>query len=347
MKSSIKSVLGAGVAVFVGWSGAAEARDLTAVGFGGAIQDAFRTAYFAPYAAEHGITILEDTTNGGLAKQKAMVEAGNVVWDVMQMEDDEVTMACEAGLLEEIDWSTRPNASEIDPSLFKDCAVGALSWAKVLTYDGDKIQDGPKSWADFWNVEKWPGKRGLRKTAKLTLEIALMADGVPPQEVYEVIATKEGQDRAFAKLDEIKPHIQWWESGAQPQEWLSSGDVAMTAAYNGRVSNAQDEGKNFTIVWDGQINSWEFWAIMKGSPNLEQATGLVDFMMSKEPQVEFAKAIPYGVSNSKAIEALPPEVLEKLPSAPDNLQNAIRFDADFWIDHNEDLSERFAAWVAQ
>ncbi|MFC5387155.1 ABC transporter substrate-binding protein [Aquamicrobium segne] len=347
MKTSLRIMQGVAFAALIGFSGTALARDLTAVGFGGAVQDAFRKAYFAPYAAEKGITILEDTTNGGLAKQKAMIDAGNVTWDVMQMEDDEVTVACESGLLEDIDWTTRPNGKDIDPTLFKECAVGALSWAKVLTYDTDKIKDGPQSWADFWNVEKWPGKRGLRKTAKLTMEVALMADGVKPADVYDVLATKEGQDRAFAKLDELKPNIQWWESGAQPQEWLSSGDVVMTTAYNGRIAAAQNEGKNFAIIWDGQINSWEFWAIMKGTPNLDQAIDLVDYMMSPAPQAVFAQTIPYGVSNVKVMDELSPEALAQLPSAPENLKNSIRFDADFWIDNNEELSARFATWVAQ
>lgn len=347
MKTSLRIMQGVAFAALIGFSGTALARDLTAVGFGGAVQDAFRKAYFAPYAAEKGITVLEDTTNGGLAKQKAMVDAGNVTWDVMQMEDDEVTVACESGLLEDIDWKTRPNGNDIDPTLFKECAVGALSWANVLTYDADKIEDGPQSWADFWNVEKWPGKRGLRKTAKLTLEVALMADGVAPADVYGVLATKEGQDRAFAKLDELKPHVQWWESGAQPQEWLSSGDVVMTSAYNGRVAAAQKEGKHFPVVWDGQINSWEFWAIMKGTPNLDQAIDLVDYMMSPAPQAAFAQAIPYGVSNVKAMDELSPEAVAQLPSAPENLKSSIRFDADFWIDNNEELSARFANWVAQ
>ena len=248
MRTTIRILLGAGAVMAAGLS-AAQARDLTVVGFGGAIQDAFREAYFVPFGKQNGITVLEDTTNGGLAKQKAMLDAGNVTWDVMQMEDDEITMACDQGLLEEIDWSTKANAADTDPGAFKECGVGALSWANILTYDADKTPDGPKNWADFWNVEKWPGKRGMRKTAKLTMEVALMADGVSPHDVYQVIATKEGQDRAFAKLDELKPYIQWWEAGAQPQEWLSSGDVVMTTAYNGRVDKAQQEGKNCPIVW--------------------------------------------------------------------------------------------------
>lgn len=347
MKRSTRILQGVAVLALAGVAGTASARDLTAVGFGGAIQDAFREAYFAPYAAEKGITVLEDTTLGGLAKQKAMIDTGVITWDVMQLEEDEITVACESGMLEEIDWSTRPNAEDIDPTLFKECGVGAASWAYIFTYDNDKTSDAPTTWQEFWDVEKWPGTRGLRKTAKLTLEVALVADGVAAEDVYDVLATKEGQDRAFAKLDEIKPHVQWWESGAQPQEWLSSGDVTITAAFNGRVASAQKEGKNFPIQWDGQVNSWEFWGIMKGSPNLEQAIGLVEYMMEPGPQAAFARLIPYGVSNTKAMEQLSPEALAQLPTAPENTRNSVRFDADFWIDNNEELAARFATWVAQ
>lgn len=346
MKSVIKLLIYSGITLFLSLT-TAQSRDLTLVGFGGSVQDAFRAAYIEPYSKLKSIKIIEDTTNGGLAKQKAMVDAGNITWDVMQMEDDEITMACEQGLLEEVDWSKTANAQEIDPAQIKECGVGALSWANILTYDADKIKVGPKNWTDFWNVEQWPGKRGMRKTAKLTMEVALLADGVPAAQIYDVIATKEGQDRAFKKLDQLKPHIQWWESGAQPQEWLSSGDIVMTTAYNGRVSTAKNEGKNFAIIWDGQINSTEFWAIMKGTPNLEQSIEFVEYMMTKEPQAEFAKIIPYGVSNVNAIKNLSAERLAELPSAPDNIKNAVRFNSAFWIDHGDELAERFANWVAQ
>lgn len=346
MKNRVKLLVTAAAIVAAGLS-TANARDLTVVGFGGAVQDAFREVYFKPFAAKNNITVLEDTTNGGLAKQKAMVESGTVTWDVMQMDNDENTMACDQGLLEKIDWSARPAAADVNPSLYKECGIGALSWGHVMTYDAGKIADGPKNWVDFWDVKKWPGKRGLRKTARMTLEVALMADGVPLKDVYSVLSTKEGLDRAFAKLDELKPNIQWWESGAQPLEWLSSGDVSMTAAYSGRVDLASQQGKQFPIVWNGQISSLEFWGIMKGTENLDQSIALVEFMVSKDPQVAFANSLAYGVSNTKAMEALSPERLAKLPSAPDNIKDGLVFDADFWIDNGEELSERFASWVSR
>lgn len=331
----------------VGTSFGAHARDLTVVGFGGSVQDAYRSAYWEPYAAEKGIKFIEDTTNGGLAKQKAMVETGNVTWDVVQMEEDEVAIACSEGLLADVDWTTLSSYKDSDPDMFTECGVGAIVWSEVLTFDADKIKDGPASWADFWNTEKWPGKRGLRKTAKLTLELALMADGVAPADVYKVLATPEGQDRAFAKLDELKPDIQWWESGAQPLEWLAAGSVTMTAAFNGRITTAQGEGRNFPVVWNQQLYSVDYWAIINDSPNHDQAVDLVDYMNSTAPQKRFAETIPYGIANQKAMAELDPEVLAILPSAPDNLREAIKLDSGFWIDHGQELTERFSNWVAR
>lgn len=326
----------------------AQARDLTAVGFGGVTQEAFDKAYFKPFTAQSGLPIVQDTYGGGLAKQKAMVESGNPTWDLVQMDQNEMELACEQGLLEELDLKRLKNAPEVDPEAFSTCGVGAFVWSEVMTYDQKKFAaDGPKSWADFWNVQKWPGKRGLRKQARMTLEIALMADGVAPQDVYKVLATQQGQDRAFAKLDEIKPYIQWWETGAQPLEWMAAGDLAMTAAYNGRIAIANQQGSQFPLIWQQQLYSMDYWTIIKGTPNLEQSYRLLDFILSRQAQEDFAHAIPYGIVNSKASAALDARTVQTLPNAPANMKDALLLDTPFWVNYEEDLMARFTRWVAQ
>ncbi|HAT86578.1 MAG TPA: spermidine/putrescine ABC transporter substrate-binding protein, partial [Rhizobiales bacterium] len=211
-----KSFLAAGTALlaFSALSVATHARDLTVVSWGGAYQDAQREAYFGPYTKASGNKVLDEAYNGETAKIKAMVETNNVTWDVVQMEAPELENSCDEGLLEVVNWEKLGGQDTvIEPAIIGECGVGTILWSVILAYDSEKLgQDGPKSWADMWDVKKWPGKRALRKTAKFTLEIALMADGVPADKVYETLATKEGIDRAFKKLDEIKEHIQWWES---------------------------------------------------------------------------------------------------------------------------------------
>ncbi|MGY2221351.1 ABC transporter substrate-binding protein [Pseudomonas gingeri] len=324
------------------------ARDLTVVGFGGATQEAFDKAYFKPYAAQSGKPVVQDTYDGGIAKQKAMVQAGNPTWDVVQMDENEMALACEQGLLEPLDQSKLSSAADIPQDKFAPCGVGAIVWSEVMTYDNRKFaSDGPQTWADFWNVKKWPGKRGLRKQARMTLEIALMADGVKPAEVYSVLATKAGQDRAFAKLDEIKPYIQWWETGAQPLEWLSSGSVAVTAAYNGRIAIANQQGAHFPLIWNQQLYSMDYWTIIKGTPNLKESYSILDYMLSPKAQGAFAQAIPYGIVNDKAQAALDKQTLGSLPTAPANLEHALLLNTPFWVNYEEDLMARFTNWAAK
>jgi putative spermidine/putrescine transport system substrate-binding protein len=157
------------------------ARDLTVVGWGGSYQEAQRKAYFNPFIKKTGRQLLDESYNGEMAKIKAMVETKNVTWDVVQVEAPELINACEQGLLEIIDWSKVGSKKDFIPDAVGECGVGTIVWAFILAYDADRIKgEGPKSWADFWNVKKWPGKRALRKSAKPSLEIALLADGVKP-----------------------------------------------------------------------------------------------------------------------------------------------------------------------
>ncbi|MFN6993579.1 MAG: ABC transporter substrate-binding protein [Aquincola tertiaricarbonis] len=327
---------------------AARAADLTVVAFGGALQEAFRKAYFEPYRRQAGAVLVEDSYTGGFARQKAMVETGQVTWDLVQMDENEMTAACEQGLLEPIDRQRLPHAREVMDKAFARCGVGAFVWSKVVAYDSRRFgEQGPRSWADLWNVERWPGKRGLRKQPRMTLEIALLADGVPPTSVYTVLATRAGQDRAFAKLEALRPHIVWWESGAQPLEWLDNGSVAVTAAYSGRIAAANQQGKRFASSWQQQLYSMDYWTLVKGSPHAARAYELLDLMLTAERQVAFAEQVPYGLTNLRASDRLPPRLRPLLPTEPRNLEGAVQLDTAFWVDHEEELLQRFTRWVAR
>jgi putative spermidine/putrescine transport system substrate-binding protein len=332
----------------IGMPAKGNARDLTVVSWGGAYQEAQRKAYFDPFIKITGKKILDESYNGEMAKIKAMVEAGNVTWDVVQVEAPELINACEQGLLEIIDWNkVGGKESFIPTAIMGECGVGTIVWATVLAYDADKIKgEGPKSWADFWNVEKWPGKRALRKSAKFSLEIALLADGVPPADVYKVLSTEDGIQRAFKKLDQLKPHLQWWEAGAQPPQWLAAGDVVMTSAYNGRISAAIKEGRNFKIAWNGQCYAIDSWVIVKGSPNIDLAYEFIKFSSQPENQAISATAVPYGPTNVKAVAAVDPKIAPDLPTYPANLNGALAVDSEWWVDHQEELNERFNVWAA-
>ena len=217
----------------------------------------------------------------------------------------------------------------------------------TVEYNGDKLKTAPTGWADFWDVKKFPGKRGLRKGARYNLEFALMADGVKAADVYKVLGTKDGADRAFKKLGELKPHIQWWEAGALPPQFLVAGDVAMTTAFSGRIDAAQREGQNLKITWTGGIYDLDFWVMPKGGANKEAAMKFIALASSPDAQAEYARHISYGPTHTKAMAKIDPKVQALLPTSPANSKDALRFDVAFWADQGEALEKRFAAWAAQ
>ena len=330
-------------------AGPALGADLTVTSFGGAYQDAQRQVYFEPFKQASGIDLVEDVWNGGVGTIRAKVEGGGQEWDVVQVEADELVIGCEEGLYEPIDWAAVGGKDQFIEAAVNDCGVGTIVWSTVLAYDGDKITENPpQSWADFWNTEKYPGKRGLRRHPKYTLEFALMADGVPADQVYEILRTPEGVDRAFAKLDEIKDDIIWWEAGAQAPQLLVAGEVVMTNAWNGRISAANKENnRNFKIVWPESIYAVDSWVILRGTPHKDAALKFIAFASQPEHQSNLPKSIAYGVTHKGAAAEIDKDLLAGLPTAPENLNAALEIDTEFWVENVEPLTERFTAWAAQ
>lgn len=326
---------------------AAQAETLTVVSFGGLNKAAQEKAFYQPFATANHITIEPGEYNGEMARIRAMVETGQVGWDVVEVESPELVRGCDEGLFEPLDWGKLGNQADFVKGAVSECGAGIFLWSTVLTYDARKLKTAPTSWADFWDEKAFPGKRALRKSAKFTLEIALLADGVKPDEVYNVLATPAGVERAFKKLDQLKPYIQWWESGAQPLQWLVSGDVVMTTAYNGRISAAQKEGHDFRIVWHNSLYDLDSWAIVKGSKHKDLAEKFIAFANQPENQKVFAENIPYGPTNTNTSKLIDATVLKELPTAPDNLAQALQVNTEFWIEHGEELEQRFNAWAAK
>ncbi|KJV33987.1 spermidine/putrescine ABC transporter substrate-binding protein [Aquitalea magnusonii] len=326
---------------------AAQAADLTVISFGGANKAAQEKAYYAPFTKATGIKVVGGEYNGEMAKVKAMVDTKSVSWDVLEVESPELARGCDEGMFEKLDYSKIGNKADFVPGAAQSCGVGIFVWSTVLAYNADKLKVGPTSWKDFWDVKKFPGKRGMRKGAKYTLEVALMADGVAPKDVYKVLATPAGVDRAFKKLDQLKPNIQWWEAGAQPPQYLVSGDVVMSSAYNGRIANTQKEGKNLKIVWNGGMYDFDSWAIPKGSPNKDAALKFIAFASKPENQKVYSQNIAYGPTNKKAVPLLDKQLVADLPTAPQNIKSGVAVDVAFWADYGESLEQRFNAWAAK
>jgi putative spermidine/putrescine transport system substrate-binding protein len=346
----------------VGLAAAASAQDLTIMSWGGAYGESQVEAYNKPFAEMKGVTVnMVDADNPG-TPIKAMVEANNVSVDVADVELSDAVRLCDEGLLEEIDHSALPPAPDgtpatedfVDGALMSDCAVANIVWSTVYAYDTTKFSgEAPTTMADFFDLERFPGKRGLRKSAKANLEMALIADGVPASDVYDMLETDEGVDRAFAKLDTIKDSVVWWEAGAQPPQLLADGEVVMSTAYNGRIFNAAvSEGKPFQIVWDGQVMDFDLFVVPKGAPHKDLAMEYIAFATDTQRLADQAKWISYGPARKSSGELVglykdgKTEMGPQMPTAAANMTNALVNNFEFWADNGTELEERFNAWLA-
>ncbi|MDO5647410.1 ABC transporter substrate-binding protein [Paracoccus sp. (in: a-proteobacteria)] len=335
--------------------------DVNLLSWGGAYGNSHLQAYAKPFTAETGIAVHISDADNPATPIKAQVEAGNVSVDVASVEYADAVRLCDEGLLETIDPAilvAAPDgtaaADDFIDGAITECFVATDVYSMVLTYNDRAFGDAkPAAPADFFDLATYPGKRTMRKGAKFNLELALMADGVPADQVYDVLATPEGVDRAFAKLDTIKSDVIWWEAGAQPPQLLADGEVSMAYAFNGRIFNAaQADGQPFVIIWDGQIYEMEGWVIPKGAPNIDDTLKFIAWTTSAEPQARAAEFISYGPPRRSAaaivgnIEGTDQPMGPNLPTFEANMTNALGSNLDFWVDHDGQLNERFNSWLA-
>lgn len=323
----------------------AQARDLMVVGFGGGFQDNARKHLFQGFAQAAGVGVKDDVYNGEMAKIAAQVKARDVTWDVVMVEAPELVRGCDDGTFEKLDWSVIDRTRFV-PGGTLACGAGAVGWGLTLFYDQKRIANGPTNYAELWDTARFPGKRSFRFTPKTTLEIALMADGVPFQDVYKVLATKSGQDRAFAALDRIKPDIVWWRSGAQPLQFVASGEVAYAVGFVGRTARASAEGASYPLLWPTLLFSFDYWAVVKGSPHSAQAMKMIEFMTSPAPLR--ALATDWAVSPATREVAEDPAVRARNPAMVANhAEIGLSINTEFWVEYGDDLEKRFNAWAAR
>ena len=293
-----------------------------------------QTAYVEPFEKATGIKVVGVQGWSTYADLKLWEEANNVEVDVMYMPPSDSVTSYQAGYLQDIDYSIYPKEqiAAIKPAARPPFGVGALYYSIALTYFNDKFAAGkePKTWADLWNVDAFPGKRTLYSghIGVGIWEIALLADGVAPDKLYPI-----DFDRAVASLNKIKPHIvKWWEDGADNQQIFADRFVDLGAAYNGRIGNLQKEGMPLTIEWNQALLFADYWVIPKGAKNGANAQKFIQFITQPEPQAVFAAMIPYGPTNEDAYKFLDKAVAETLPSHPSRIGMQVPFNANFYAE---------------
>jgi putative spermidine/putrescine transport system substrate-binding protein len=331
-------------------TGNVEAAETTIVvnGSGGAAQEAIDEAFDAPFTEETGIRV-QATAPMSLPKLKVMVETGNIEWDVTELDGTIYNIARENGWLEPIDYSVVDPDGVLPDIAKKEFALVTVVYSTVWAYRTDKFPDGgPATWADFWDVAAFPGPRSLQNSVQTNLEFALLADGVAKEDIYAELSTPAGIDRAFAKLDEIKPHIvKWWSAGAEPVQMLADGEAFLSTAWNGRIASLQEQGTPVTLVWNGGGLNLGFLGIPRGAKHIDEAMLYLHYWTRPELMANFAKLIPYPGFVPGLTDYLDPEYAKELPTYSENAAVQFEVDEGFWAEHREELTNRWNEWLLQ
>lgn len=352
LKQLRNAILGS-AALLIGATGPLAAEEsLTAVSFGGAYGAAQKKHMIDPYIAKSGTKVLFEDYKGGIAEIKAQVTAGNILWDVVDIEVIDLERACSEGLLEVIPRDILPAGDDgvaatkdfIPAALANECGVGVIVWTIIYAYNDKTIgATKPSTIGDFFDTKKIPGKRAMRKRPQVNLEWALLADGVAPADVYKVLGTKEGQARAFAKLDTIKKDIVWFDSWSQAPQLLNDGGAVMVQSANGRIFDAiKKDKKPFTMVWHSHIYDLDVWAVVKGTKKKKQAFDFVSFATGTKP-LSGMTDVAYGPTRQSSNKLVDPAVVPNLPTS--HLDKGIKADGIFWADFGESLGEKFNEWL--
>ncbi|UUP16495.1 ABC transporter substrate-binding protein [Nitratireductor thuwali] len=302
--------------------------------WGGPWEEAARAHLFDPFTAETGVEI-RTVSPVSFAKLAQQVQTGVYEFDVTTLGGAELIRAGQAGIIE--DWQEAP----YEGALFEN-GVASHAFATVLAWRTDKYPEGPKNWADFWDVERFPGSRSLQRYPARVLPLALLADGVPVEDLYPLDV-----DRAFASLDKIKPHVLvWWTAGAQSTQILRDGEIDMIGIWHGRFFEAEEAGAPVAMTWNnGQIDR-AYWVVAKDTPNAELARDFIAFATSAKPLAGFTVQGDYGPLNPAAYEFISSEEAQRMPTSEQNYPKVFEQDiANLGIDPSE-LSQRFEEWLA-
>ena len=311
-----------------------------------------------------GGTVKFHRYNGGLQEIREQVESGKLRWDIVDVLPNDARQGCDEGLFEELDrdiFKPAADGTAMDDDVMvlvpNACVVPQTYWSYVPfymqgTFDGAQ----PVSIADFFDVEKFPGKRGIRSWPQGLIEMALVADGIAIQNVYKVMSTEHGIDQAFRVIDRLRDHRIFWTLGSEPLELVKSGRVSMSLAYNGRIGAAVlSHNEPFVTIWDGQVLEEEWLVMLRGAPNREEALKFLIHSSAPEQLAEQARYINYGPMRASAFDIIRAgepwfhngkNVMEHMPNRPELMSRTIVANPDWWAEHGDEIFERYAAWMA-
>lgn len=313
---------------------------------GGIYTRAYGDIFYRPFTEATGIEVVGVQAQAEPTAQiMSMVDAGSYAWDMAKISWPAILILTTGDkvYLEKHGLESDPVIQKIPEQYMSEYGVGTNVYTTVLAYRADAFEGraAPSSWADFWNVADFPGRRAMRRYPSDTLEQALMADGVPTSEVYPCDA-----DRAFASLDRIKNDVDvWWTSGAQAEQLLISGEVDLLPTWVSRPQAAQAAGAPVEIVWDQGIWGGDNWSILAGTPNADACREFISFCSEPERMARLTEYFPAGLVQPEAFDHVSAEIARNCPTYPENIASGLKIDAQYWLDNTEPMLERFNAWV--
>jgi len=337
------------------------ANDMTLVSWGGAYQKSQVEAYAKPYMEMHPevSVVWDESSNEAVAKLRAMNEAGNITWDLVDVVAADAIRLCDEGLAMEYDpedlLATAPDGTSAEDDfgdlIVSDCFIPQIVYSTTFGYRTDLVGDTPPtSVCDVFDLEAYPGKRALEKRPINNMEWALLCDGVAKDEVYDVLATPEGQERALAKLDTIKDSVIWWSAGADTPQLLADGEIVMGSTYNGRLySVIEEQNQPVGMLWDAQVFDLDGWIIPTGLPadRLARVKDFVKFATDTQRLADQAKYISYGPARASSAPLVPDNMKPHMPTDPANATNTFLYNYEFWADYRDDIDAKFQAWLAK
>ncbi len=342
------------------------ASEMTIVSWGGAYSNSQQQAYHNPYMEKTGVTIINDESSAeAVAKLRAMNEAGNVTWDVVDVVAADALRLCDEGLAMEIDPDTMlapapdgtPASEDFGDLLVGDCFIPQIVYSTTFGYRTDLVGDTPPtSVCAVFDLEAYPGKRALEKRPINNMEWALLCDGVAKADVYDVLETEEGQQQALDKLATIKDSVIWWSAGADTPQLLADGEIVMGSTYNGRLfAVIEEQNQPVAMLWDAQVFDLDGWIIPTGLTPERQARALDYIMFATDTQrlADQAKYISYGPARLSSAPLvgkhaeLGIEMAPHMPTDPENAKNTFLYNYEFWADYRDDIDAKFQAWLAQ
>lgn len=342
------------------WFSGEDGQELTAASWGGSYTEASVHAYYRPFEARTGWRIRQILYSGGLERIREQVTSGEVEWDVVDLELFDAVRGCEEGLLEPIPWvmlAPAPDGTWAEDDFLEDttteCGVGTSLYSTVYAYSDNAFPGAkPTTIGDFFDHERFPGRRGMRRSPQANLEMALMADGVPPADVYAALRSPAGRERALGKLDSLRDHVDWWTDAGDPVQMLADGDVVMTTAFNNRMFHARFVDRQpFSIVWHGQVVEIGQMGIVRGTPKLGQALRFIRLASSTEAIATLSRHTAQSPSRVSAMPLVTThtgtgvDLQPHLPTTAENMEYALRSDWRWWSDNIEEMDELFRIWL--